>query len=87
MPKVMFLLIAFFPGPTNTLGDVYIFENPLFPEREFCEQYVKENKNQFNIYLSIQYQTMPQIYESEFYCLTKEEFKKKYNKSKEEISV
>ena len=83
----MFLLIALFSGPTNTTGDVYIFENPLFPEREFCKQYIKENQKELNIYLSTQYQTMPYIYESEFYCLTKEEFYEKFDKSKKEISV
>ena len=85
--ETFILLIAFFSGPTNTMGDMYIFENPLFPEKEFCEQYIKENQSQLNIYLSTLYQTMPYIYKSEFHCLTKDEFEKKYDKSKKEISV
>ena len=85
--ETFILLIAFFSGPTNTMGDMYIFENPLFPEKEFCEQYIKENQNQLNIFLSTQYNTMPYIYASEYHCLTKDEFHEKFDKSNKAISI
>ena len=86
--EILILLIAFFQGPTNILGDMYIFENPKFPKREFCEQYIKENQNELNIYLSTQYNTMPRIYENKFYCMSIDEFEKQFgHKSKKDITI
>ena len=85
--ETFILLIALFPGPTNTTGDVYIFENPIFPQKEFCEEYVDQNFEQLNIFLSRQYNTMPYIYASEYHCLTKDEFYEKFDKSNKAISI
>ena len=75
-------------GPTNGGGPTYIFEKPTFSDKESCEQFVIENQNKIHIYLSAQYKTLPAIFPSLLYCVSKDEFKKFFKpKPKEKISV
>ena len=80
--EVLVLLVALFMGPTNNEDSqyrMYIFEKPTFSGKEFCNQYVTENKNELYIYLSGQYNTLPNIYFSQFHCVPINELKKYLN--------
>ena len=50
--------------------------------------HIKENQNELNIYLSVQYNAMPRIYENKFYCMSIDEFEKQFgHKSKKDITI
>ena len=77
-------------GPTGDEGPTYIFEKPTFSKIESCEQYVVENQTKIHIYLSAQYKTLPAIFPSLFYCMSGDEFKKRFKpkpKSKKDIGI
>ena len=57
-------------GPTSDFGEVYLFEQPAFSDKEFCKQFVIEKSNELNTYLSKQWKTLPDVYANKFYCMT-----------------
>ena len=88
--EVLIILVALFMGPTSGEGSAYIFQKPTFSKEESCEQYVIENQNMLHLYLSAQYKTLPAIFPSLFYCMSGDEFKKRFKpkpKSKKDIGI
>ena len=83
--EVLVLLIAIFMGPINDEGDqqfpLYVFQNLTFSGKESCNQYITENKNKLWVYLSGQYNTLPNVYFSRnvlFYCVSTD-WKKRFS--------
>ena len=74
--EALIILVALFMGPTSGGGPTYIFVKPTFSDKETCAQYVIENQNNLYIYLSSQFKTLPAVFPSLLYCLSKDEFKK-----------
>ena len=77
-------------GPTSGQDSAYIFQNPTFFNKESCKQYVIEKQNMLYIYVSAQYKTLPAIFPSLFYCMSGDEFKKRFKpkpKSKKDIGI
>ena len=89
MTEVLVLLVAFFMGPTSGPGQpAYIFKNPSFSDKESCQQFVAENQDWLHIYLSGQWKTFPDVYASQFDCMTAGEFKKFFGRvSKKDIAI
>ena len=79
--EVLVLLIAIFMGPINDEEGqrrMYVFQNPTFSGKESCNQYITENKNKLWVYLSDQYNTLPNVYFSRFYCVSTD-WKKRFS--------
>jgi len=79
--EVLVLLVAIFLGPTNDEDNqqrMYVFESPTFSKKESCNQYITENKNDLYVYLSGQYNTLPNVYLSQFYCVSTD-WKKRFS--------
>ena len=89
MTEVLVLLVAFFMGPDEgNFGDGFMLYTNTFPDKESCNQYIIENQDWLNIYLSDRWGTLPDIYESELLCMTSDEIKKYViPKSGKEISI
>ena len=88
MMEVLVLLVAFFMGPTENDEGLFTFTTPTFSDKESCNQYVIENQETLYIYLSGQWKTFPDVYASQFDCMTAGEFKKFFGRvSKKDIAI
>ena len=76
MTEVLILLVAFFLGPIDDLGDGFMLYTHTFSDKESCDQYIIENQDWLYIYLSDRWGTLPDIYESKLLCMTSDEIKK-----------
>ena len=76
MTEVLILLVAFFLGPIDDLGDGFMLYTHTFSDKESCNQYIIENQDWLYIYLSDRWGTLPDIYESKLLCMTSDEIKK-----------
>ncbi len=54
-------------------ADMYVFEKPIFADREVCSDYVRENYDALNVHVNKEYGSEEQL-PNLFYCIDKTEF-------------